>query len=271
MNATWNNSFELDLEADARRRLHRAWLLSAVGHGLVVLLLSLRPAPDPFVLPAAITVNLISAPPSPAPPAARPAPAAKPAPAPKPAPVPPPPPQAKILPKQAPEVVARPAPVPKPAPAEPVPRPVRPKEMELGDAMAALRSEVGEDSPLQPPPAETLARAEVAPNAMPGAASQTGSAVVSPELRLWMAATARHVQSVWVNPVEFLGRGLLTELEVTLEADGTVVGRPRVLRSSGDPYADDNAVRALQKASPLPAPPSAGRHVFIFSPEATSR
>ena len=78
-------------------------------------------------------------------------------------------------------------------------------------------------------------------------------------------------RSVWVNPPEFVGRGLRTELRVELRADGTVVGDPQVLRSSGDPYADDNAVRALKKASPLPAPPEAGAQTFIFVPEARSR
>jgi len=37
--------------------------------------------------------------------------------------------------------------------------------------------------------------------------------------------------------------------------------------SSGNPFYDDNAVRALVKASPLPAPPKAGRRTIVFTPE----
>ena len=259
MEATWDTGLDLDLEAGARRRLRRAYAFSALGHVLLVLVLMLRPSPEPMVLPPAITVDLVAAPPTPAP-----AEAAKPVPAPKPRPVaPPPPPQPKILPKRAPEALAKPAP-------EPIRRRARPKEMELGDAMAALRSELGEEVP--PPvtdatPAETTELAA----ATPGPAAGAGTAAISPELRAWIVATTRHVQSVWVNPPEFLGRGLLTELRVELQTDGTVVGEPEVLRSSGDPYADDNAVRALQKSSPLPPPPKAGPQVFIFSPEAPPR
>jgi TonB family protein len=258
--ATWNAQLELDLETDARRRVRRALAISTLAHVVVVVVMMIRPAPEPIALPPAITVDLVAAPP-PAPPAAKPAPA----PAPKPAPVAPPaPPQPKILPKRAPDALARPV---EPKPAEPIRRRPRPKEMELGDAMAALRAELGEDAPApeSAEPAETSAATEAAPLA------GEGTGTISPELRKWIAATTRHVQSVWVNPPEFVGRGLRTELRVELLADGTVVGDPQVLGTSGDPYADDNAVRALKKASPLPAPPEAGAHTFIFVPEARVR
>jgi len=258
MGATWNTTFELELETDARRRVRRAYAFSALGHLVFVILLMLRPAPDPIVFPPAITVDLIAALPSPAPPVSKPAPVAKPRPA-------PPPPQAKILPKSAPDAMAKPK---APAPVEPIRRRARPKEMELGDAMAALRSDLGEAAP----PLES-AQPDTAVDAIgaPGPASSAGTARVSPELLAWINATRRHVQSVWVNPPEFLDRGLMTRLEVQLLADGTVVGDPEVTSSSGDPYADDNARRALVKASPLPAPPAAGIQVFIFSPEAAPR
>ena len=92
----------------------------------------------------------------------------------------------------------------------------------------------------------------------------------APEEAAWMLATKRHIRSVWVTPPDFLNRGLSTELRVDLAADGAVIGEPEVVRSSGDPFADDNAVRALLKASPLPAPPQAGRRTFIFEPEERS-
>jgi outer membrane biosynthesis protein TonB len=261
--ATWNSQFELDLESDARRRVRRAYAFSAAGHLVIFALLMLRPAPDPILLPAAITVDLVAAVPRQAPPAA--ARKAEAPPAPKPVPVaPPPPPQARILPKRAPDAMAKPV---TPKSVEPIRRRPRPKEMELGDAMAALRSELGEQaaSPLAAP--ETTR----APTAAPADSTGSGGVRVSPERLAWINATKRHIQSVWVNPPEFLDRGLRTDLRVELLADGTIVGEPEVLRSSGDPYADDNAVRALLKSSPLPAPPKPGPQTFIFTPEAPPR
>lgn len=35
----------------------------------------------------------------------------------------------------------------------------------------------------------------------------------------------------------------------------------------GNPWYDENVVRAIQKASPLPAPPEAGEWAFVFVPE----
>ena len=40
-----------------------------------------------------------------------------------------------------------------------------------------------------------------------------------------------------------------------------------VISSSGDPYFDDNAVRAVMMVSPLPPPPRAGVTVFVFRSE----
>ena len=84
------------------------------------------------------------------------------------------------------------------------------------------------------------------------------------EVVAWMIATRRHVRSVWVTPPEFLERTLRTEMWIEVAADGTVVGEPRVTASSGDPFWDDNAVRAMLNASPLPVPPSSGRWRVAF-------
>jgi outer membrane biosynthesis protein TonB len=254
--ATWESSIELELEADAKRRLRRALVVSALAHVLVVLLLMLRPAPEPIVLPPAITVDLVAAPPS--------APAAKPAPAPaaKPAPAPASP-QPRLLPKTAPSVVAKPVPKPKP---EPIRRRPRPKELELGDAMAALRAELGEEA--APVLTETAASEPIESASASSGDAGAGAVQVSPELLKWIADTKQHIRTVSVNPPDFVGKGLQTTLRVQLRADGEVVGQPEVVGSSGDPFADDNAVRALMKSSPLPAPPQAGAQIFVFIPEA---
>ena len=59
---------------------------------------------------------------------------------------------------------------------------------------------------------------------------------------------------------------LRTLLVVTVMADGRVLGEPVVRRSSGDPQFDDNAIRAVLGASPLPPPPTPGDWPFLFNP-----
>jgi len=252
--------------ADERRRLRNALVTSAVCHVLVVAMLALSPRSAPSPGLTAITVDLVaSVPGAPRPSAPKAAPRPAPAP-PKPAPVvapPPPKPQAKILPKHAPDPVAKPRAKPEPE------RKPRPKELSYDDALAKLRDDLGEP---ETAPDTTSDEASDAPSdadllalARPGAGVQ-----VSPEEAAWILATRRHIRAIWITPADFLNRGLSTELRVQLSAAGEVLGTPQVVRSSGDPFADDNAVRALLKASPLPAPPQAGSRTFIFEPEERS-
>lgn len=88
-----------------------------------------------------------------------------------------------------------------------------------------------------------------------------------PEVTAWNIAVMRHIRSVWITPPEFRGSGLTVQLEVDLAADGSVLGSPMLVRSSGNPFLDDNAIRAITRASPLPPPPKAGRRTLTFSPE----
>jgi len=186
-----------------------------------------------------ISIDLVAAPPaasrpsrrSPAPPPPK-APAAEPPPS---EPPPPTPPVVKapvqVLPEESPGRIRKVKPEPKPAP----PRPKREKELSLEDPESS-------------------------------AASQSG-AVVSPELAAWNLATRRRIQNTWVTPSNFRNRGLATTLELRLSASGDVIGTPKVVRSSGDPFFDDNAVRAVLTAAPLPPPPKPGRRSFTFNAE----
>ena len=111
--------------------------------------------------------------------------------------------------------------------------------------MAALDDELGPDESaalLQPPPG---------PTPQPQESAALARTVVSPEMLAWSVATTRRIQSKWVTPASFRGRGLATSLELELSGSGQVLGTPRVLRSSGDPYFDENAVRAVLMANPL--------------------
>jgi TonB family protein len=221
---------------------------SLVGHGLLVLLLFFWPTSAPPALPAVVTVDLIAAVPN----APRPAPA-RPAPAPKPKPV-----QKKVvLPKKAPALKPKPRPVKRPAKVERPRRKPPADELEYEDALDLLRKELGEERPPDEPLEEPTVAAE----------PSQGTATASPEWVAWQSAARRHVRARWVTPAEFLDRSLSTILTVQLSVDGRVVGAPKVLQSSGDPFWDDNTVRAIVSASPLPPPPSAGEWTFVFTPE----
>jgi TonB family protein len=239
---------------EQRRRYQRTLLLSAVAHLFLFSLLYSASVGPPLIPQDVLTVDLIAAVPMP------PAPKAAPAPAPKPAPAPPPPvPKVKILPKTAPSAAARPA---KPKPEPVVRRKPRPEELSYDDALAKLRDQLGESAPVEAPP--EVERAE--PKAVVG--EQTTKGVqVAPEVAAWILAVKRHVRSRWITPPEFRDSRLATELDIEVALDGRVLGDPVVVRSSGNPFYDDNALRAILKSSPLPAPPSAGRKRIIFTPE----
>jgi len=135
--------------------------------------------------------------------------------------------------------------------------------------MAALDDELGVDETAD------LLKAPSAPDEPEASSGQPettevsrAGAVVSPELAKWNLETQRRIQSRWVTPPNFRNRGLATSLELRLSAAGDVIGKPKVVRSSGDPFFDDNAVRAVMTAAPLPAPPKPGRRVFLFNAEA---
>ena len=53
-------------------------------------------------------------------------------------------------------------------------------------------------------------------------------------------------------------------IRVELDASGGVVGEPRIVGRSGNPWYDEGVVRSIQKASPLPPPPEAGEWSFVF-------
>jgi colicin import membrane protein len=271
---------------DHRRRLRNGTLVSLAIHGLVFATLVISPPRTHPPLPEVLSVDLIAAPSAarPAPPRPVAKPAAKPAPKPAPKPVPeaapeppppPPPPIAKapvqVLPENAPSQVKKVEPKPlldkKPEP-KPIadsipPRRVKQKELSYEDAMAALDDELGpEEDPdlLQPAPEAP------APESTGSPAPRAG-VVVSQAMVAWATATTRHIQNNWKGISSYEGRGLATTLELELTATGTVLGTPRVVRSSGDPYFDDNTVRAVLMVNPLPPPPRAGTTHFVFRSE----
>jgi len=236
-----------------RRELRRLFAISAIAHLVMIAAFGFSPKSRISVPRGVVAVELVAAPAAAR--AVAPAPAAKPAP-PKPKPAPKPkkvvlpaePTTPKIEPK-----VAKPEVVEKPPLVQPTP------EVEYEDVLAQLRAESGEDAP----PTE-IAKAE--PTAIGSPGSPDGVAI-SPEVAAWLKRAKIHVRKNWVVPPGFRTQALEARVEVNLDASGGVRGTPRLSRRSGNPWYDEGVIRAIQKSSPLPPPPEAGKWNFVFLPE----
>lgn len=243
--------------------------ISAAAHVAAILTAAFLPSPSTLSVPSAVTVDLVAIAPTPraaAPPrpkAAPPAPAPKPVEAAKPKPTPPPD-KAVVLPKEArepkptPKPAAKPEPVPKP---EAKPQPEAPQRS-YADIMRDLKSRVDTDDDVEAPPAQ------VASIGSPTGGSTRGIRL-DPATAAWMRDARIHVRKSWVLAPGFRSESLETHLSVELDSRGNVIGEPQITKRSGNPWYDDSVVRAIQKASPLPAPPEAGDWPFVFRPEET--
>ncbi len=236
-----------------RRELRRLFAISFAAHLALVAAFLISPQSRISVPRGVVSVELVYAP-APARPAA-PAPVAKPAPRKPPAP---PKPKKVVLPAEptTPKIepkVAKPAVVEKPPLVEPAP------DVEYEDVLAQLRAESGEDAP----PTEI---AKLAPTAIGLPGSPNGVAI-SPEVAAWLKRAKIHVRKYWVVTPGFRTQALEAHVEVDLDASGGVRGTPRLSLRSGNPWYDEGVIRAIQKSSPLPAPPEAGKWNFVFPSE----
>jgi len=239
-----------------RQELRRLIAFSFAAHLVVVVAFCFTPESKISLPRGVVSVELVSLPAAARPTAS--APAAKPVP-PKPVPPKPVPPKPKqivlpaepttpkVKPKVAkPEVVEKSAPTP--APAE-----------KLEDVLAQFREESGEEAP----PIEV---AKAAP-AVTGSPGSPHGAAISPEVAAWLKRAKFHVRKNWVVPPGFRTQALEALVEVNLDASGAVRGTPRITHASGNPWYDEGVIRAIQKSSPLPPPPEAGKWNFVFLPE----
>ena len=228
----------------ARRREFRRLLgASVLGHLVLVALFVWSPAIPIAKPPGVISVRLVAMP------GAR---TAAPAPA-RPRVVAP---KKVLLPKESSRPASKPV---ERAPEKPPEAPAPPEEKDLADVLADLRAEKGEE---MPEPVETTVAAAVAP----GVTGGTG-ARIDPAVAAWMRLAKIHVRRVWVVPPGFRTQILETHVVIDLDAAGAVVGEPRITRRSGNPWYDEGVLRAIRKASPLPAPPEADAWAFVFIPE----
>ncbi len=233
-----------------RQELRRLIAISFAAHLVVVAVFGFSPESKISVPRGVISVELVRAPAAARP--AAPAPVAKPAP-----PKPPPPPKPKkiVLPAEPTTPKIQPKPVEKVPPVQPKPK----AEQQYEDVLAQLRAESGEDAP----PTEI---AKAAPTAIGSPGSPNGVAI-SPEVAAWLKRAKIHVRKNWVVPPGFRTQALEARVEVNLDASGGVRGTPRLSRRSGNPWYDEGVIRAIQKSSPLPPPPEAGKWDFVFRPE----
>jgi TonB family protein len=234
-----------------RREMRRLFTISAIVHLVLIASFAISPRSKISVPRGVISVELLSAPSF-----ARPAPVAKPAPR-KPAPLKP---KKIVLPAEptTPKVkpkVAKPKPVAKPAPPKAEP------EKQYEDVLAQFRAEMNDDE--SAPPIE-IAKAGSTAMGPPGSPD---GVVISPEVAAWLKRAKIHVRKNWVLTPGFRTQIIEAHVEVDLDASGRVRGTPRVSRRSGNPWYDEGVVRAIQKSSPLPAPPEAGKWNFVFVPE----
>jgi TonB family protein len=237
-----------------KREFRHMLVVSLVAHTAMATLLMLDLQQSSSVLlPGVVSVELVSLPgavavPAPAPKAAP----AEPEPIPEPEPPPPPKPVVKkvVLPEQ--------ASTPKPQVKKKVVKPPPAAEEDYADVMAQLRADAGESTP------EPVTRRPAAPAAT-GSAGGAGVRV-SPEVAAWLKKAKIHVRRAWVLPPAFRTQQLEAHVVVDLDAGGNVVGVPRVVKRSGNPWFDEGVVRAIQSSSPLPAPPEASEWAFVFVP-----
>jgi TonB family protein len=239
--------FALQAEDPRRRDFRRALVVSLLAHGVLVGLFVVSPQTRRPALPGVIVVELVSLP------AARFAPEPAPRPKARPAPV-----KKIVLPAEPTEQVPQAKPRPKLTP-KPVAEPEEAPDAEYTDVMAQLREELGESAE----PAEEVAPL---PEVREGSAG-SGSAQVSPEMAAWMRRAKIHVRRNWVLTPGFRTQSFEAHVRVNLDSSGRVLGEPRVTKRSGNPWYDDGVVRAIQKASPMPAPLEAGMVTFVFRPE----
>ena len=95
------------------------------------------------------------------------------------------------------------------------------------------------------------------PTERAGPAGGGGGDPLDPEFAAWMRRVKIHVTKAWVIEPGFKRQMIQAGVRVTLDATGNVLDVD-VSHGSGNPYFDDGVVRALEKATPLPAPPESG-------------
>lgn len=225
--------------------------------------------PDPVVEPQPRPEPPKTVPPAPAPKPqpAPPKPAPKPQPQPKPVPPKPAPPK-PAPPKPAPPKPAPPKPAPKAQP-KPAPKPAPSKAATPAKASPAKKA-TADTSPRRRPDAPAGGSRigddflKGIPGATkPGTAKAAPAAVAGPEVKASLiSAIARQIKPHWSAPQGVDADKLVSYLAFDLNTDGSLAGRPRLVRQEGITPANEaqakrhaeQAIRAVQLAAPFALP-----------------
>ena len=79
-------------------------------------------------------------------------------------------------------------------------------------------------------------------------------AMTSAQLEAYVGMIRQRVKRFWVIPDTLLEqKGLEAVIVIKIDKDGLLMGS-RFERSSGNPYFDQSAMRAIAKAAPFPSP-----------------
>lgn len=239
----------MELEGLRRREWRQVLGLSVLLHIAVGLVFVWSPklSRSPSALAGAVMVELVAAAPGAAP-AARPAPRRA------------PPKKTVVLPKE-PKAVAKPRPKAKPRAPKARPAPKAAPQKSLDEVMRELKRKEGPADRVGTQPKQ-VARAA----AVTGSAG-SGTARVDAATASWLRRARIHVRRGWVLAPGFRTQELEAHVRVRLDRQGNVVGDPRIIQRSGNPWYDDSVLRAIEKSSPLPPPPEAGEWPFVFRPE----
>ena len=130
------------------------------------------------------------------------------------------------------------------------------EEKSLEDLLAEMREESGE----APPTPEPELAAVAPPQAKVGR-------VVPKEVLAWNRRAKIKLKENWILTAGFRMQDLQTHVEVTLDAQGNIIGEPRKVRGSGNYHYDDSVMRAFAKTQSFPPPPEPGKQTFILTPE----
>jgi outer membrane biosynthesis protein TonB len=193
----------------------------------------------------------------------------------------PPKPVAKAVPRPVPKPVPRPVATPRPVAqpvAKPAPRPPATRQSPIEARIAASTARQSPRPAARPSGAATTARPTTTPGGsrigsdflkgVPNATAQgparaAPAATIGPAVRSSLAsAISRQLKPKWVAPQGVDAELLVTVLAFDLNADGTLAGRPRVVRQEGINDANraqaarhaEQAVRAVQLAAPFDLP-----------------
>lgn len=102
--------------------------------------------------------------------------------------------------------------------------------------------------------------------------SKQRRSLVQREMERYIALQQAKVSRNWISRDSFLGRNLVTKLEIRLASDGRVIN-VSIVKASGNDALDISAKNAILKASPLPVPEDSSirknfaRYRFTFRPD----